>query len=213
LSALHARQTSGHGYAIDVALIDCAAASMVNVLQAHLTSGKAPARVGNAHLQIVPYELFRTADGWLVLAVGNDRQWRAFCGAAGRSEWAGDARFTGNADRVRNREVLVPLIGAAMVGRTSGEWQRALDAVGVPNGPVWSVAELMKSELARERRLTITAKRPDGTPVELVRSPLVDDMPDAVAPPALGADTEAVLRGVLGYGDEKIAALRREGAV
>src|SRR5205085_11792914 len=90
LACLHARQRSGHGYAIDLALLDCAVAAQVNVAQAYLTSGAVPARQGNAHLQIVPYQLFATADGWLVLAVGNDGQWQRFCASAACDDLARD---------------------------------------------------------------------------------------------------------------------------
>src|SRR5205807_8219802 len=96
LACLHARRARGHGYAIDLALLDCAVAAQVNVAQAFLTSGEVPARQGHAHLQIVPYQLFATADSWLVLAVGNDGQWQRFCRAAGRNDLADDARFTAN---------------------------------------------------------------------------------------------------------------------
>ena len=100
LACLHARQQSGHGYAIDLALLDCAVAAQVNVAQAYLTSGTVPARQGNAHLQIVPYQLFATADGWLVLAVGNDGQWRHFCTSAEEPELGQDERFATNSQRV-----------------------------------------------------------------------------------------------------------------
>src|SRR4029077_15798194 len=96
LACLNARKTSGHGYAIDLALLDCALAAQVNVAQAFLTSGHVPPRQGNAHLQIVPYQLFETADGWLVLNVGNDGQWRAFCAAADAPDLGADPRFSTN---------------------------------------------------------------------------------------------------------------------
>src|SRR5205807_3296644 len=114
LACLHARQTSGHGYAIDLALLDCAVAGQVNVAQAYLTSGRVPPRQGNAHLQIVPYQAFATADDWLVLPVGNDGQWQRFCQAAGRADLAGDPRFASNTLRVRHRDVLVPLLEAVV---------------------------------------------------------------------------------------------------
>src|SRR5712692_2384810 len=123
LACLHARTHSGHGYAIDLALLDCAVAAQVNVAQAHLTSGQVPPRQGNAHLQIVPYQLFATADGWLVLAVGNDGQWQRFCQSAGRNDLAADARFTTNTLRVQNRNQLVPIVEALMKSRTSQDWQ------------------------------------------------------------------------------------------
>ena len=114
LACLHARQASGHGYAIDLALLDCAVAAQVNLGQAYLTSGQVPKRQGNAHLQIVPYQAFQTADGWLIVAVGNDGQWQRFCQVAGRNDLAADARFVTNADRVRNRQTLVPIVEAIM---------------------------------------------------------------------------------------------------
>src|SRR5438132_598186 len=114
LACLRARSESGHGYAIDLALFDCAVAAQVNLAQAYLTSGEVPARQGNAHLQIVPYQLFATADGWLVLAVGNDRQYQRFCEQAGRPELASDPRFVSNPLRVQHRDELVPMIAQVM---------------------------------------------------------------------------------------------------
>src|SRR5205085_10493637 len=119
LACLQARQRSGHGYAIDLALLDCAVAAQVNVAQAYLTSGQVPPRQGNAHLQIVPYQLFATADGWLVLAVGNDGQWQRFCKAAGREDLAADTRFSTNTLRVQNRHQLVPMIEKLMMSRAT----------------------------------------------------------------------------------------------
>src|SRR5207249_11815740 len=109
LACVQARQASGHGYALDIGLLDCAVAAQVNLAQAYLTSGEVPARQGNAHLQIVPYQLFATADGYLALAVGNDGQWQRFCEAAGAKQLAEDSRFTRNPLRVQNRAVLIPL--------------------------------------------------------------------------------------------------------
>src|SRR5438552_1384117 len=112
LACLRAREQSGHGYVIDLALLDCAVAAQVNLAQAFLTSGTVPARQGNAHLQIVPYQLFATADGWLVLAIGNDGQWQHFCQTTGRNDLATDPRFSSNSLRVQHRDTLVPMIEA-----------------------------------------------------------------------------------------------------
>src|SRR5438874_3782232 len=114
LACLRGRAESGHGYAIDLALFDCAVAAQVNVVQAYLTSGQVPPRQGNAHLQIVPYQAFATADDWLILAVGNDGQWQRFCRAAERPDLAADSRFLANVQRVERRAELVPLVGAEM---------------------------------------------------------------------------------------------------
>src|SRR5438093_2047691 len=167
LACLHARQHSGHGYAVDLALLDCAVAAQVNVVQAYLTSGSVPPRQGNAHLQIVPYQLFATADGWLVLAVGNGGQWQRFCDVAGQPELASDSRFTTNTLRVENRCVLVPLVEALMRGRTSQAWQDGLLAAGVPHAPVWDYATLLEQPQAAARGLRVTVRDIDGRPVDL----------------------------------------------
>src|SRR5205807_1087773 len=138
LACLNARTRTGHGYAIDLALLDCAVAAQVNVAQAFLTSGRVPGRQGNAHLQIVPYQLFATADSWLVLAVGNDSQFRRFCTAASKAEWADDERFATNRRRVENRAILVPLIEELMRTRSTASWQEALTSAEVPHAPLWN---------------------------------------------------------------------------
>src|SRR6516165_8158279 len=142
LACLQARSRSGHGYAIDLALLDVAVAAQVNMVQAYLTSGTRPARQGNAHLQIVPYQLFATADSWIVLAVGNDGQWQRFCRAAQRDDLAADERFTTNPLRVQNRTVLLPLVESLMRSKTTGEWESLLQTAEVPHAPVWTYADL-----------------------------------------------------------------------
>lgn len=215
LACLHARQTSGHGYAIDLALLDCAVAAQVNVAQAYLCSGQVPPRQGNAHLQIVPYQLFVTANGWLVLAVGNDGQWQKFCAAAGRPDLASDPRFTTNPLRVQNREILVPLIEQVMRGRSTEQWREMLEAAGVPHAPVWSYAELFASPQAQARGLRLTVRDPEGNPVDLIGSPFHIqgvELPKPLHPPRLSQDTQEVLNW-LGLSDERIAELRRQGVV
>ncbi len=123
LAALHARQKSGEGYAFDVSLLDCAVAAQANVVQSFLCSGRQPKKQGHAHLQIVPYQLFAAADGFLILAIGNDKQWRRFCIAANTDDLASDSRFRTNRSRVENREVLVPLIAARIKAKPLSYWQ------------------------------------------------------------------------------------------
>jgi crotonobetainyl-CoA:carnitine CoA-transferase CaiB-like acyl-CoA transferase len=215
LACLQARARTGHGYAIDLALLDCAAAAQVNVVQAYLTGGSLPARQGNAHLQIVPYQLFATADTWLVLAVGNDGQWQRFCRAADRPDLAADARFTTNTSRVEHRAVLVPLVAAEMRRRTTAAWQELLHAAEVPHAPVYDYAELFAHpELSAGLRLEVRA--PDGTPVDLVAPPFHISgatLPTPTAPPALGQDTDTVLSQVLGLSPERLRALREQGVI
>jgi crotonobetainyl-CoA:carnitine CoA-transferase CaiB-like acyl-CoA transferase len=216
LAALRSREHTGRGCAIDLALFDCAVAAQVNVAQAYLTGGAVPPRQGNAHLQIVPYELFPTADSWLVLAVGNDGQWQRFCAAAGRPDLAADPRFTTNPDRVQNRSVLVSLVEAVMRTRPAAEWQAALTAADVPHAPVWTYAEAFASPPAAARRLRVEARDADGRPLPLVGSPFHLDgaaPPPPAPPPALGEHTEAVLAELLGLDAARVAELRRQGVV
>lgn len=210
LACLHAREQSGHGYAIDLALLDCAVAAQVNVVQAYLTSGSMPARQGNAHLQIVPYQAFATADDWLILAVGNDGQWQRFCHAAERPGLASDARFTTNAQRVQGRAVLVPMIEALMKTRTSADWHARLEKAEVPYAPVLDYPGLFALEQAAERGMRVTVRDPSGKPVELVASPfhIAGVAAENRMPPRLGADTEAVLREVLGVDETEVLKLR-----
>jgi crotonobetainyl-CoA:carnitine CoA-transferase CaiB-like acyl-CoA transferase len=216
LACLHARQSSGHGYAIDIALLDCAVAAQVNLAQAYLTSSEVPARQGNAHLQIVPYQLFPTADGWLVLAIGNDGQWQNFCRVAERQDLAADRRFATNQLRVQHRGELIPPIDATMRGRSTAAWEQLLIAAGVPHAPVWNYAELFAHPQAAVRGLKLKVRDPDGNPVELVGSPFHiagATLPAAKAPPALGQDTEQVLRDLLGLDAGRLEQLRQEKIV
>jgi crotonobetainyl-CoA:carnitine CoA-transferase CaiB-like acyl-CoA transferase len=216
LACLRAREASGHGYAIDLALLDCAVAAQVNLVQAYLTGGTVPARQGNAHLQIVPYQLFATADGWLVLAVGNDAQWQRFCRAAERSDLASEDRFRTNVQRVRNRAVLVPVVADIVRQRTNAEWEKRLRAEEVPHAPVWDYAALFTHPQAAARGLRVTVRDPSGRPVDLVGTAFHlagAELPCPTAPPNLGQHTEEVLRELLGVDEDRMAELRRQGVI
>jgi crotonobetainyl-CoA:carnitine CoA-transferase CaiB-like acyl-CoA transferase len=216
LACLQARNQSGHGYSIDLALLDCAIAAQVNVAQAYLTSGAAPARQGNAHLQIVPYQLFATQDGWMVLAVGNDGQWQHFCQAAERPDLANDERFRTNTDRVTHRLELVPLVEQVMKQRTTAEWQTLLVNADVPHAPVWTYQELFAEPQAEARGWRVTVRDPQGNPVELVGSPFhIGGMGSSNAgmPPSLGEDTHSVLSELLGLESKKLDELRGRGVI
>jgi crotonobetainyl-CoA:carnitine CoA-transferase CaiB-like acyl-CoA transferase len=216
LACLHARQQSGHGYAIDLALLDCAVAAQVNLVQAYLSTGVVPPRQGNAHLQIVPYQAFATADDWLVLAVGNDGQWQRFCQAAERPDLAADPRFASNAQRVAERGVLVPLVEKVMKKYACAEWQRRLTAAEVPHAPVWNYAQLFAAEQPAARGLRVTVRDPEGRPIDLVGTPFHiagATLPGPTCPPQLGQDTDEVLGELLGLPAEKLAELRRQGII
>jgi crotonobetainyl-CoA:carnitine CoA-transferase CaiB-like acyl-CoA transferase len=216
LACLHARTASGHGYAIDVALLDCAVASQVNLAQAYLVTGQVPPRQGNAHLQIVPYQLFATADGWLALCVGNDAQWQKFCRAAQRPDLGADARFTTNPQRVEHRQVLVPQLEEVLRTRATADWERLLTAAEVPYSPVWNYARLFAEPQLAERGMRVTVRDPAGKPVELVGTPFHiggATLPAMSHPPALGQHTEEVLQELLGLDADQLKSLRAQGII
>jgi crotonobetainyl-CoA:carnitine CoA-transferase CaiB-like acyl-CoA transferase len=216
LASLQARSRSGHGYAIDLALMDCAIAAQVNVAQAYLSSGTVPARQGNAHLQIVPYQLFSTLDGWIVLAVGNDGQWQHFCQVAKRPDLASDDRFRANTGRVTNRLELVPLIERVMKERSTAEWQALLVKADVPHAPVWNYQQLFSQPQADARGWRITVRDPTGNPVDLVGSPFHirgSELENPGMPPGLGLDTHSVLRELLGLQAKELDEFRSRGII
>ncbi len=229
LACLHARQQSGHGYAIDLALLDCAIAAQVNVVQAYLSSGVVPARQGNAHLQIVPYQAFETAAAplplreglgvrgdWLILAVGNDAQWQRFCDAVERPDWAGDARFTTNAQRVGARAVLVPMIEALLRTRPYAHWHQRLEDAEVPHAPVLNYPQLFAQEQVAARGMKVTVRDPEGKPIDLAGVPFHIDgttLPASAMPPGLGEHTEQILREVLGLDAKHIETLRQKKVI
>ena len=215
LAALKARERSGHGYAIDLALFDCSLAAQVNVAQAYLTSGIAPQRQGNAHLQIVPYQLFATADGYLVLNVGNDGQWRSFCAAAGEVELGADSRFATNRQRVQLRSTVVPLVETAMKKLTTSEWEWCLAEAGVPHAVVRDYPAVFADPQVASRSMKLSVTDPNGQEVDLIGSPFKIDGTAGVRPtlaPQLGADTAKVLES-LGIDAAAFERLRGAGVV
>ena len=215
LACLHARQSSGHGYAIDLGLLDCALASQINVAQAYLTSGVVPKRQGNAHLQIVPYQLFETADGYLVLNVGNDSQWKAFCTAANATDLGSDARFASNRQRVELRGELVPKIAAVMKALPTREWEARLDQANVPHSVVRDYASIFAHAQTVARGMKLTVRDPAGNPIDLIGTPvhIAGGAPAAAGmPPRLGEQTDAVL-SELGLSVEEVESLRAKKVI
>jgi formyl-CoA transferase len=175
-----------------------------------------PARQGNAHLQIVPYQAFQTADDWLILAIGNDGQWQRFCQAAERPELAADARFATNRQRVMQRTVLVPMLEALLRTRTYADWHARLDAGDVPQAPVLDYPQLFALDQVAARGMKMSVRDPAGNPVDLAGSPFHIDgaaAPTPSIPPRLGEHTQAVLHDWLGMNEEAIANLRRRKVV
>ncbi|MBN7796414.1 CaiB/BaiF CoA transferase family protein [Parahaliea mediterranea] len=196
LAALAERQRSGLGQSVDLALLDVTAATLANQATNYLVGGVNPSRLGNAHPNIVPYQSFVARDGHLVVAVGNDAQFRRFVQVLGRPELADDPRFASNRDRVQHRERLIPLLQAALLERDKDEWLALLEEAKVPAGPINTVAEVFAEPQILARDMRVNVPHPDnpalelvGNPIRLSRTPVAYDR----APPRLGEHTAAVL--------------------
>ncbi|MEO8526177.1 MAG: CaiB/BaiF CoA-transferase family protein [Caldimonas sp.] len=215
LAALRHRDATGQGQAIDMALLDTQVAMLANLGAGYLTTGAAPQRAGNAHQNIVPYQVFEVSDGHLILAVGNDGQFARFCAVAGCADLALDPRFVRNADRVRHRAILVPLLAAALKLRPRAEWIETLEAAKVPCGPINDLAEVFADPQVRSRDMTVEMAHPLAGSIRVVASPLKLSRTPVryrLAPPLLGADTEQIL-AEFGFGPAAIDSLREEGAI
>lgn len=215
LAALQHRSRCGAGQYIDVALLDVQVACLANQALNFLTTGEAPVRLGNAHPSIVPYQDFPTADGHLMLAVGNDRQFAKFCELAGRPGWAADARFATNQARVEHRHLLIALIREVTRREPTAWWLRQLESAGVPCGPINTIAEAFASPQVRARGLAIEMAG-DAHTVPLVASPLrlsETAVSYRHAPPTLGADTYSVLQSLLRLEREELEALAQRGVI
>lgn len=215
-AALAERERSGLGQYIDMALLDCQIAFMANQATAYLASRQAPRRAGNAHQSIVPYQVFASGDGHIVVAAGNDAQYQRLCELLEAPELIGDARFATNAARVRNRDTLVPLLAERLQQRTSAEWLAALDDAGIPCAPINALDEVFADPHVRQRKMELTLPHPITGEVHLPASPMkLSRTPPHYerAPPALGQHTDEVLRELLHYDDEQLRALREAGTI
>ncbi|MGX5730331.1 CaiB/BaiF CoA transferase family protein [Pseudoxanthomonas beigongshangi] len=215
LAALRHRDATGEGQVIDMALLDAQVAMLANLGSQYLVGGRVPHRMGNGHPSIVPYQAFEAADGHVILAIGNDAQFARFCGIAGHPEWAGDPRFARNADRVRNREVLVPLIAAVMQRGNRAQWLATFEAAGIPSSPVNAIDEVFADPQVRARGLQVGIDHPERDGLPMVASPLrlsATPVHYHRAPPMLGQHTEEVLRE-FGWSTQEIDTLRTQGAI
>ena len=209
-AALAHREQSGRGQHIDLALLDVQVACLANQAMNYLVSGRAPRRMGNGHPNIVPYQDFPTADGDMILAIGNDGQFARFCDIAGHAAWAADPRFASNAARVSNRGELIPLLRQATVMKTTARWIALLENAAVPCGPINDLAAVFADPQVLHRGLRVDLPHAAGGTAPQVANPIrfsATPIGYRHAPPLLGQDTEAIL-GELGRSAEDIAALR-----
>ncbi len=216
LAAVIHQSRTGEGQSIDMALFDCQAAALANQATNYLAGGMVPGRLGNAHPNIVPYQVFATADGHLILATSNDNQFRRFAAVAGLETVAADPRYATNAERVANRQAVVDMLKPVFTQRTTAQWIADLEAANVPCGPINRVDQVFADPQAIARALTVTMQHAAAGPLELVASPLrLSATPPEYrsAPPLLGQHTDEILAGVLDLSAEEIAALRAGGIV
>lgn len=216
LAAVQSRHDTGKGQYVDVALLDCTLASMTNIAQFYLTSGDLAARRGNAHATIVPYQAFETADGYIIVAVGNDRQFQRLAEALGQG-WAGDSRFQINENRVKHRDDLVPIIAGLLKQKSSAHWLALFEKYDVPAGPVNTMDQVFDMDQIKARDMKISMKHssaPDeidlvGSPLKLSETPVHYHSP----PPVLGQHSDDILCGLLDMTDQDVQKLKEKGIV
>lgn len=215
LAALRHAERTGEGQHIDVSLLDCQVAMLANLGMNYLASGEEPKRLGNAHASIAPYQVFTTADGHVVLAVGNDGQFADFCAASNLTLHT-DPRFAHNAARVANRTELASAISAAMSQRPTADWMAMLEQAGVPCGPINTLPQVFADPHVQARGAVETMTRANGANVRLTANPIrMSRTPPEPkrAPPLLGQDTDAVLTQTLALNETELRALRERGVI
>jgi crotonobetainyl-CoA:carnitine CoA-transferase CaiB-like acyl-CoA transferase len=214
--ALLARTRTRRGQKVEIAMLDVMASLLTYQAGIYFGTGQRPARRGNAHPSIVPYEAFRAADAFLVLGVANNSLWAKCCAALERPALARDPRYDTEAKRVENRDTLIPLLNEILGSRTVEEWMKRFEAAGVPAGRIKSVAEVCDSEHLKARGMVVTLPHPRAKQVTVMGVPIrLHATPGkaAVAPPVLGQHTDRVLKSVVGLKAAEIARLRRDGVI
>lgn len=216
LAAVIHRDRTGEGQYIDMALLDTQVAMMANISSNYLCSGVAPHRWGNAHPNIVPYQTFQTSDSWIIVAVGNDSQFRHFVASGNCEHLADDPRFIDNPNRVAHRDTLVPLLAQMVKQKTKQEWIGLLEEAGVPCGPINNLHEVFENEQVIARGVELQVPHPTAGQMKLVASPMhLSNTPVEVRlpPPLLGQHTDEILHQYLQMSDAQIAELRSKGII
>lgn len=215
-AALIHQRATGEGQHIDMALLDVQVATLANQAMNYLATGISPGRLGNAHPNIVPYQAFQTADGYIILAIGNDSQFQRFCELAGRAELAGDARFERNSERVRHRDELVPQVAEIMLQKSSAAWLEALNERGIPCGPINDLGQVFADPQVRHRGLQLELDHPVAGKVASVANPIrMSQTPVSYdrAPPTLGQHTDEVLSELLEFDQARLDELRGRAVI
>jgi crotonobetainyl-CoA:carnitine CoA-transferase CaiB-like acyl-CoA transferase len=214
--ALFARERTGVGQKVEIAMVEVMAALLTYQGQAYFATGRSPRRRGNQHPSIVPYEVFEAADGYLTVGVANNSLWARFCQALERPDLAGDPRFDTEAKRVEHRDVLVPLLAGVFAARPVVDWLGRLERAGVPAGKIKQVGEVLESPHLRARGAIVSLTHPTAGPLRMVGPPIrLRGTPGEAAepPPTLGEHTAEILGKLLGYSEDAVAELRARGVV
>ncbi|HLU03882.1 MAG TPA: CaiB/BaiF CoA-transferase family protein [Advenella sp.] len=212
LAAINHRNKSGQGQFIDMSLLDCIVALGSNQITGYFASGKVPARMGNAHMSLVPYGVYPTLDGHIIIAIGNDEQWQRYCAVIDRQDLAGDEDFTKVTGRIVNRERLDEHLNQTMQTRNSADWLEVLEKNNVPCGPINNYEQVFQNEQVIHRKLKVDMQRADGarisaaaSPLRLTSTPPTYDLP----PPAVGQHTDEVLQQLLNIDESELTQLRK----
>ena len=216
LAAVNRRQSTGLGDVIDISLLDCQVAMLANQAMNYLASGTSPSRLGNAHPNIVPYEAFATADGHIILAVGNDDQFAKFCAVAGCADLANDEKFRTNRARVENRAELIPKLQPSITQRSTRAWLEVLGAAGVPCGPIKSIEDVFEDKQVKSRQLRLDLPHPTAGTVPSVACPIRfgdAELDMSTAPPTLGQHTASILSERLGLTRTDLKKLKDLNAI
>ena len=215
-AALFAREKLGVGQKIDTSLLEAEVACLINVGSNYLVEGNIPRRWGNAHPSIVPYQSFKTEDGYLVIGVASEGIWRRFCQAIGRAEWADDSRFEKNSNRVENRSLLIGLLAEIFLSRSTDEWLKLLNSAEVPCAPVQTVDQVFKAPQVLHREMLVQVEHPTAGTVRMAGIPVKFSLTPAsvrLPPPLLGQHNEEVLESWLGIDDKEISELKRKTVI
>lgn len=216
LTALHHRNQTGEGQKVDVAMLDCQVAILENAIARYLASGKVPTPLGNRHPSITPFEPFKAKDGYVIIAVGNDKLWEKFCNLIGRTELINDERFATNPARTENQRQLKAILDDVFPDKTVDEWLAALDGQGIPSGPLNTVDRVINDPQIKARDMIVETVHSVAGPVKMAGIPIkMSATPGAVenAAPLLGEHTEEILKEMLGLTSEQVAELRGKKAL
>lgn len=211
VTALYTRTISGRGQKVDVAMLDCQVAILENAISRYLVTGNVPGPIGNRHSSITPFEAFQAKDGYIIIAVGNDRLWAKFCNLVKREDLIGDERFVNNAQRTKNQKQLKAVLDGIFPGKTVDGWIEALEAEGIPCGPINTVDRIMEDPQIKARDMILEIEHPVAGKLKMPGLPIkLSETPGAVLHPAplLGQHTDEILKEMLGLSPEQIAEMR-----